>query len=144
MSAATRSTFMVVIAILFGLYSILWGLAPFESLNLPARLILDVSDWPFDKTSAVLDKNTMWLSSIGAGLLLAISIILGGIVAPAIKHKDKHIIRIAILAMVAWYLVDSIGSIAAGVSSNVVFNTFYLLLVLIPLITGYKPARTGG
>jgi len=138
MSPEKRSILMIGIAVVFAVYSILWGLAPFESINLPARFILDVSDWPFDKTKIALDKNTKWLSAISAGLLLAVSIFLGGIVAPAIKDKNKSIIRITIVAMVAWYLLDSIGSIVAGVPSNAFFNTIYLALVLIPLLGGYS------
>jgi hypothetical protein len=138
MSAETRSRFMMIIAIIFTLYSLLWGLAPYESVNLPARFILDVSDWPFDKTMVALDRNTQWLSSISAGLLLAISIILAGIVAPAIKAENQSIIRTTIVAFIAWYLVDSIGSVAAGVPSNAFFNTIYLVLVLIPLWGGCR------
>ncbi len=38
------------------------------------------------------------------------------------------------MAFIVWYVIDSAGSIAAGVASNVVFNTAYLVLVLIPLL----------
>ncbi len=134
MSLSTRSTFMMVVAIVFFIYSILWALAPYPSINLPARLILDLADWPLDSLSAPLDRNTQWLSAIGAGVLAAISVFLGGIVAPAIKQQNTSIIRTTIAAMVIWYIIDGTGSIAAGVSSNVFFNTIYLILVLIPLI----------
>jgi len=76
----------------------------------------------------------MWLSAIGAGLLGAISIFLGGIVVPAIKEGNRPVIRTTIIAMTVWYIIDGIGSIAAGVTSNVFFNSLYLALVLIPLI----------
>ncbi|TPW09564.1 MAG: hypothetical protein FD130_2480 [Halothiobacillaceae bacterium] len=36
--------------------------------------------------------------------------------------------------MMVWYIIDSAGSIAAGVLSNVVFNSIYLILVLAPLV----------
>ena len=133
MSAEKRSNFMMLIASIFALYSLLWGLAPYESVNLPARFILDVSDWPFDGTAEALDRNTQWLSAISAGLLVAISIFLGGIVAAAIKEQNQKIIRTTIIAFIAWYLIDSIGSVAAGVPSNAFFNTVYLVLVLKPL-----------
>ena len=134
MSINTRAKFMMVIAITFFIYAILWGLAPYPSFNLPARLILDLADWPFDNLSTPLDQNTQWLSAIGAGLLAAISIFLGGIVVPAIKAKNTATINTTIIAMSTWYLIDSVGSVAAGVSSNVVFNTIYLVLILIPLL----------
>lgn len=134
MSLSFRAQFLMLVAISFFIYAVLWALAPFSAINLPARLILDLADWPLDNLASPLDRNTQWLSAIGAGLLAAIGIILGGIVVPAIKQRNIAIIKTTIVAMIVWYLIDSLGSIAAGVSSNVLFNTFYLTLVLIPLI----------
>ncbi len=134
MTINTRARFMLATSIVFFIYSLLWGLAPFTEINFSARIILDLADWPLDNFSAPLDQNTMWLSAIGAGLLSAVSIFLGGIVVPAIKQNNRPIIRTTILAMSVWYIIDSIGSMAAGVISNVFFNSAYLALVLIPLI----------
>ena len=134
MSLNTRSKLMMIVAIAFFVYAILWALAPYPSINLPARAILDISDWPINNLSTPLDKHTQWLSSIAAGILAALSIFLGGIVAPAIKERNTSITQVAIMAMIAWYAIDSVGSIASGVTSNVFFNTIYLALVLAPLI----------
>ena len=134
MSLNARANFLMIVSITFALYSLLWGLAPFSDINMPARFILDLADWPVDNLSTPLDKNTMWLSSIGAGLLAAISIFLGGIVVPALKEGNQSIINTTILAMIVWYIIDGLGSIAAGVTSNVFFNSIYLALVLIPLV----------
>lgn len=134
MLRSTRSKFMLVVAIIFAIYSILWGLAPFDKVNLPSRIILDMADWPLDNFAAPLDKNTKFLSTIGAGLLCAISIFLAGIVAPAIREGNNSILRTTILAMSSWYVIDGIGSIASGVASNIFFNSIYLGLVLTPLL----------
>jgi len=134
MSLNTRSKFMMIVAVIFFIYSVLWALAPYPSINLPARYILDLSDWPLDNLESPLDRNTQWLSSIAAGILAAVSIFLGGIVVPAIKERNISIIRTTIIAMVTWYLIDSIGSVASGVASNVFFNSIYLVLILIPLL----------
>ncbi|MEE9446111.1 MAG: hypothetical protein V3V19_10660 [Cocleimonas sp.] len=134
MSRNARLRFMLVIAIIFGLYSLAWGLAPFDSINLPARFIIDISDWPLDKLSTPLDRSTQWLSSIGAGLLAAVSIFLIGIVVPAIKENNQQVIRTTVIAMCVWYVIDSAGSVVAGVASNMFFNSVYLLLILIPLL----------
>lgn len=134
MSINTRANFLMVVSILFFFYSLLWALAPFSSFNLPARFILDLADWPLNNLAAPLEQNVQFLSAIGAGLLAAISIFLGGIVVPAIKAQNIAIINCCKLAMIIWYVIDGVGSIAAGVASNVVFNTFYLLLVLAPLL----------
>lgn len=134
MSLNTRAKFLMIVSITFFIYSILWALAPYPEVNLPARFIVDIADWPVDSLSSPLDRNTEWLSAISAGLLASISIFLGGIVVPALKRHDISIIRTTKIAMITWYIIDSAGSIAAGVSSNVFFNTIYLVLVLIPLV----------
>jgi len=134
MSRNTRAKFLMAVSIIFFIYALLWGLAPFTQINISARVILDLADWPLDSFSTPLDKNTMWLSAISAGLLGAVSIFLGGIVVPAIKEGNKPVIRTTMIAMSTWYIIDSVGSIAAGVSSNVFFNSVYLVLVLIPLV----------
>ncbi|MCF6299888.1 MAG: hypothetical protein L3J52_02040 [Proteobacteria bacterium] len=134
MSLDARAKFMQVVAVIFIVFAILWGLAPYPSINLPARFIIDVLDWPLDNLVSQLDRNTMWLSAIGSGLLGAFAIFLGGVVAPAIKEADMRIIKTTIWAMVFWYIVDGAGSIASGVSSNAIINTIYLALVLVPLV----------
>ncbi len=134
MSLDTRANFLMAVAVIFFIYSLLWGLAPFAEMNISARIILDLADWPLDNFSHPLDKNTMWLSAIGAGLLAAIAIFLGGIVVPALKENNRSVIRTTIVAMTVWYVIDGVGSIAAGVSSNLIFNSIYLSLVLIPLL----------
>ncbi len=138
MSLDNRVKAVKIISIILILYSILWGLAPFTSINISARFILDVSDWPLDKLTQPLSREVMWLSAISAGLLGAISIFFYGIIAPAVKRNDKPIIKTAIVAMLFWYFIDSIGSIASGVLSNAILNTIYLILMLAPLI-GIKP-----
>jgi len=125
---------MMVVAIVFALYSILWGLAPFDTLNFPARLILDLADWPLDNYSAPLTSNTKFLSAIGAGLLGAISVFLGCLVVPAIREGNETVLRTTILAMSTWYVIDGIGSIASGVASNLIFNSVYLALVIVPIL----------
>ena len=133
MTVQARTVFLKIVAMSFAIYGVLWGLAPFASVNLPARLILDISDWPLDKYSEPLTPHVAWLSSISGGLLIAFSIMLWGVVAPAIKNKDLAVLRTTQLSIIAWYLVDNIGSVGAGVTSNVFFNTIYLFLVMAPI-----------
>ena len=114
-------------------FAFVWGLAPYQPINAPSRILLDILDWPFGDAALVFDRSEMWLSSIGAGLVVAISIMLLGIVAPAVKNSDRKIVRVTIWAFIAWYIVDGAGSAASGVLSNIFFNTILLVLILIPL-----------
>jgi len=134
MTLEFRSKLMQFVAIGFMLFSITWALAPYTSINLPSRFIIDLLDWPLNNLSAELSREVKWLSSIGAGLLIAFSIFLSGIVAPAILANDKKIINVSKFAIIAWYVVDSAGSIASGVMSNAIFNSLFFIMVMVPLV----------
>ena len=144
MSLDFRFKLMRAVAVVLALYSIVWGVAPYTSINLPAKFLLDMLDWPIDNMVHTLDRNTKWLSAIGAGLLGAIAVILWGIVAPALKHGNVAVAKTTLLAFMVWYLVDSVGSLAAGVLSNIFFNTLYLIPMVIPLIGISKSTTESG
>ncbi len=134
MTLELSSKLMAIVSVVLGIYALIWGVAPYTSYNLSARILLDVLDWPLDNMANELDRNTKWLSAIGAGLLASVAIFLGGIVAPALKRGDAAIIKVAFWEIMAWYIIDGLGSLAVGITSNVIFNTFYLVLMIGPLI----------
>jgi hypothetical protein len=43
-----------------------------------------------------------------------------------------------LVGVLAWFLLDGMGSVASGHSLNVLYNTLYLLVVVGPL---WRPAR---
>ncbi|PHR92349.1 MAG: hypothetical protein COA69_08195 [Robiginitomaculum sp.] len=133
MSLDLRAKFIFMMAIGYGVFAVFWALAPYTSINFPARFIIDVLDWPIDNTAQPLSKNTQWLSSIGAGLLASLAILLGGIIAPAAKTGDVRTVRIGFWAILIWYVIDSVGSVASGVASNAVFNTLFAVPLLLPM-----------
>jgi len=134
MTPKTSATFMRIVAYGFLAFAAIWALAPYAPVSAPARLLLDLLHWPLGDAPAQLSQNTMWLSSIGAGLVVALSVFLLGLVAPALENGDRRTIRVAMMAIIGWYVVDSAGSVASGVASNAVFNTIFLIAVLVPLL----------
>ena len=134
MTPKTSAKLVKLVAWGFLAFAFVWALAPYGAASEPARLLLDLLDWPLGDAAPVLSRSEMWLSSIGAGLVVALSVILLGIVAPAVEASNKKTVRVAIWAFVGWFFVDSAGSIASGVPSNAVFNTVFLAAILIPLL----------
>ncbi len=133
MTPSNAARMVKFVSYFFIAFAVVWGLAPYSAISEPSRLLLDLLNLPFGDAPQTLTKSEMWLSSIGAGLTAAICIMLLGIVVPAVENGDKPIIKTTIWAFVVWYLVDSIGSIAAGVPSNAFFNAILLVAILIPL-----------
>jgi len=134
MTQSTSAKLMRIVSYGFILFAVVWGVAPYGPIGEPSRLLLDLLDWPLGDAAPAMNRSSMWLSSIGAGLTAALCIMLLGIVAPALERGDKGVVRIAVLAIVVWFVVDSAGSIAAGVASNAGFNVILLAAALAPLL----------
>ncbi len=111
-----------------------WGSTAFAPIDFIGRFYLDVLHWPVGNGLPVYNQNLAWLSGIGAGLLAALGVIYLGVVYPAVRDGNKPIIRTAIIAGVVWFVVDSAGSIAAGVPVNTVLNAITLIPLIGPLI----------
>ena len=116
------------------LIALLWAAAPYGPIDAPARIMLDILAWPYGDGTPVWEPNIKWLSSISAGLLLMLGIILLGVIAPALQAGDKRVAWITLLAMCGWFVIDSAGSIASGFGSNAVFNIGLLVPICIPLL----------
>lgn len=114
-------------------FSAIWWSAALPFFDAPASLLLDTMVWPIDGSHDQLDKNTRLLSAIGAGLLVSQAVFFLYVVIPELKRGNTQILRGTTLAVIAWFVVDSVGSVSSGVMSNVVFNSFYLVCLIIPL-----------
>ncbi len=115
------------------LFSAVWWTAALPSFDMPAKVMLDTLVWPIDGSHDVLSKDARWLSVIGSGLIAAFAGMLLWVVIPELQHGNYRVIKGAKYSIWAWYIVDSLGSVLVGVASNAVFNTVFLLMLLIPL-----------
>ncbi|SNZ21337.1 hypothetical protein [Cohaesibacter gelatinilyticus] len=129
------------IACLLFVISFLWGLAAFPPFDLAARIYLDLLHWPVGDGLPQWNQETIWLSSIGAGLVCALAVFYLLIVTPAVRKGDRQTIKAALIAVIAWFVVDSIGSYAAGILSNVGFNIITLTLLITPLLMALAKAE---
>lgn len=121
--------------------AVLIAAGAFPPTNAAMMVMLDTVDWPVDGEVAALTKEARLMSAVGGGVFAGFSVMLLLIVAPALRRGDRDIRKSTILALIAWYVIDSAGSIAAGVAGNVAFNTVYLAAVLAPLVFAATPAR---
>lgn len=124
-------------------FAFFWWLATIPALDFPARLILDISDWPIDRSHDKLGRDARFLSAIGAGLLAGFSFLLLLVVVPEIERGNGAIVQGTVVALLAWYLVDSIGCLLLGIVSNAVLNSFYLATILPPLLLSAKALKSG-
>ncbi len=133
--ALRLAAFLTLIA--FGLLSALSAHAP---LSGPMAGVLDAVFWPVDGAQGTAAAETRLLLGILGGITLGWGLTLWQL-AGAPLARDPGLIRPIIRnGILAWFAVDSIGSLLAGAPLNVVANIGIAAMFLIPLWRGGRAA----
>lgn len=94
-----------------------------------AILFADLIIWPLDG-GVQLTTEVRWLCAILGGVMIGWGVIVLKLIATV---PDRAVVRSIVLAGVGtWFVVDSAGSLAAGVPLNVLSNLVFLLAFLVP------------
>lgn len=134
MSSERALSILGVVAISVLVISLVWLSAAFPVMNTPGILFMDLLDWPISGDRNELTRDERWLSGVGAGLMASMASLLLLVVIPEVRKRNTQVKRGAIVSLVVWFLIDSAGSVAAGVLSNVFFNTVFLAALVLPLL----------
>ena len=135
----TRAAFLIRLMawgfIIFGIVFVSIAFPAFDSF---AKKLSYLFDWTGQTNSSSLTRSARWFAAIMSGMSAGLGAFFAFIVAPLLSHNDREVFqtikRGALIAAGLWYVVDSIGSVAAGVPSNVVMNTLFLAAYTVPLI----------
>jgi len=110
----------------------------FEGYDGIAHGIADVFDWTGPPHDEVLSRDARWFGAIWAGMGAALGAVYIWLVAPLLMTTNREVQKIArrggLIVAAIWYIIDSAGSFAAGVSSNVAMNTIFLICIAGPLV----------
>jgi hypothetical protein len=103
----------------------------------PARLTLDLLDWPLDGATTYADADTRFLSALTGGFLTGWGVMIWCLSIWLHDAAPEAVRRTVLASLLAWFARDSAGSIAAGAASNVLLNVIVLMLAVGPL---WRPA----
>ena len=121
--------------IIFGVVFVTIAFPAFDSF---AKALSHLFDWTGQTTSDPLSRSARWFAAIMSGLSAGFGAFFVFIVAPLLSHNDNEVFRTVkrggLLAAGIWFVVDSTGSVAAGVPSNVVMNCIFLATFAVPLL----------
>ena len=121
--------------IIFGVVFVTIAFPAFDSF---AKALSHLFDWTGQTTSDPLSRSGRWFAAIMSGLSAGFGAFFVFIVAPLLSHNDNEVFRTVkrggLLAAGIWFVVDSTGSVAAGVPSNVVMNCIFLATFAVPLL----------
>jgi hypothetical protein len=138
MSHKFHKFWLKITAIIIGAFGPVFFLGTMVSTSEPARLTLDLLSWPLDGRQTFLSPDTRFLSALTGGFLLGWGVMLWFLSEWVYDIAPEAVRRAVLTGLLAWFVLDSTGSIASGTASNAVINIFVLLLAVGPL---WRPAR---
>jgi len=137
MSHRFHKAWLKVTAIVIGSFGPVFFLGTMEPTMEPARLTLDLLSWPVDGATTYASPDTRFLSALTGGFLFGWGVTIWCL-SYVYDAAPEGVRRAVLLGALAWFTLDSAGSIASGNASNALFNIPVLLLAVGPL---WRPAR---
>lgn len=117
------------------LYVLVTGLIPllavFPGTQEPWRLFFDILNWPADASPADFTSLERQLSAIIGGVLCGWAWLLYRMAHPEVFNEVLR--KLMIGSTWIWFVLDSGGSILAGLPLNALSNIGFALVLLVPL-----------
>ena len=125
--------YLKITAIVVGSFGPVFFLGTMLATSEPARWTLDFLAWPLDGMQDYSAPTTRFLSALTGGFLLGWGVMIWCLSSWVYQHAPEAVRKSVLVGTLAWFLLDSSGSIASGNASNAVFNVAVLLLAVGPL-----------
>lgn len=138
MSREFHKLWLKVTAVVIGSFGPIFFLGTMAQTLEPARLTLDILSWPVDGATTYASPDTRFLSALTGGFLLGWGVMIWCLSSWVYDLAPEAVRRSVLAGVLAWFVLDSAGSIASGNASNAAFNVVVLLIAVGPL---WRPAR---
>jgi hypothetical protein len=132
-SQAFHKFYLKITALVVGAFAPVFFLGTMLATAEPARWTLDLLSWPLDGLQTYDEPTTRFLSALTGGFLFGWGMMIWALSVWVYDHAPEMVRRSVILGILAWFVLDSLGSIASGTPSNALFNVLVLLLAAGPL-----------
>lgn len=138
MSREFHKLWLKVTAVVVGSFGPIFFLGTMAQTLEPARLTLDLLSWPLDGATTYASPDTRFLSALTGGFLMGWGVMIWCLSSWVYDLAPEAVRRSVLAGVLAWFFLDSAGSIASGNASNAAFNVVVLLIAVGPL---WRPAR---
>lgn len=131
--------YLKITAIIVGSFGPIFFLGTMLPTSEPARWSLDLLSLPLDGLQNYEAPTTRFLSTLTGGFLFGWGVCIW-FLQKWVYDKAPNEVRKAVLAgLLAWFFLDSAGSVASGNTSNAFINILVLLIAVGPL---WKAAKS--
>ncbi|WP_298291339.1 hypothetical protein [Novosphingobium sp.] len=137
-SQASHKFWLKITAIVVGSFGPILFLGTMPQTLEPARFTLDLLSWPLDGATTWGSPDTRFLSALTGGFLFGWGVMIWCLSAWVHDAAPEGVRRSVLTGTLAWFCLDSAGSIASGNASNAAFNVLVLLVAVGPL---WLPAK---
>jgi len=128
-------------AVLLVGFGVLFVLSAWPPLAAPLTLLVDLFAFPFDGAQTLSAEATRLALAIGGGVLAGWGAMIW-LIATRLADSDPALARSLVLGpVVICFVLDSAGSVAAGVPFNVVLNVGFLVLFFAAFRGAAKPRQ---
>lgn len=138
MSHDFHKFWLKITAFVVGSFGPVFFLGTLEQTLEPARFTLDLLSWPIDGATTFAHPDTRFLSALAGGFLLGWGVLIWCLSSLVYDAAPEAVRKSVLIGLLAWFVLDSAGSITSGHASNAFFNLLILLLAAGPL---WRPAR---
>lgn len=119
--------------IILMVFGIMFAAAAAPALSYPAMFFVDLAIWPLDGTQSLAAPETRLLCAVGGGMLVGWGALLYLVSDQLIGREPALVRKFVLISICSWFVVDSLGSVAAGAPVNALFNIGFLLLFAVPV-----------
>lgn len=127
-----------VAAVVVGSFGPIFFLGTMEATLEPARWSLDLLAWPPDGGTTWEHPDTRFLSALTGGFLFGWGVTIWMLSGAVFDAAPEGVRRAVMTGLLAWFVLDSAGSVASGNAANALINVLVLLIAAGPL---WRPAR---
>jgi hypothetical protein len=133
MAPETHKSWLLVTGIGIAAFGPVFALGTMANSAEPARWSLDVLSWPVDGNMSYAAGTTRFLSALTGGFLFGWGVLVLLLRQWVFDAAPDGVRRAVLGGLMAWFVLDSAGSIASGNASNALFNVAVLAILAGPL-----------
>ncbi|MEM7319580.1 MAG: excinuclease ABC subunit A [Pseudomonadota bacterium] len=127
-------------------FCVVVGLMMVAGLMPPLRpvfeIFIDLAFLPIDGTQSLSSDSDLLLGAISGGLLAGLGAMAWQVTSHVYAENPNLGRRILSIGLLSWFVTDSAGSILAGAWFNVVLNSGFLALFMVPMWVATADSRT--